>query len=301
MPETGAPIRERFDVPAGFGEDAPPTLPPRSAPAQPSVLEAARLHPLLVAGALLVALAAGLALALARPAVYTATTQLRAGGFDVSVPGAVSGYATASVALATTYSYSVHEPAVVAAVAHELHMPQDRVFDAVSASALPERPILRVRAQAASERRAVALANATAAALAHRRLGVASPAERARRLRAYQRAAERLAGLRAQQHARQAAYQASESAAAGRALARTEAAVAAQQVALDARRDAYVAGAQSATATPGVEVVAPARSAASDARSTLQLYLIAALAAGLSAGLALALLAERRARSRRWS
>ncbi|HEX5146181.1 MAG TPA: hypothetical protein VFV85_04095, partial [Conexibacter sp.] len=61
---------------------------------------------------------------------------------------------------------------------------------------------------------------------------------------------------------------------------------------------AYLAGVQSATSSPGVEVVAPAQHAASDAHATLQLYLIVALAAGLSAGLALALLAEHRARRR---
>lgn len=297
MPDTGTPVRERLDVPIGLGGFAD-DVPPRFEPASASVLEAARRHRLLVATAVLVALAAGLALALTRPAVYTATAQLRVGSFDMSVPGAVSGYATASVALATSYGYSVDSPAVVAAVARDLRLPRRRVLDAVSASALPERPVVRVRAEAANEQRAVALANATAAALAHRRIGVVGQRERAQRLRAFQRAAERLAALRAQQRTRQAAYAASGSAAAARALARTEAALAAQQVALDARRDAYVAGEQSLTATPAVELVAPARRAASDARVTLQLYLIIALAAGLSAGLALALLAERRTRYR---
>jgi putative inorganic carbon (HCO3(-)) transporter len=266
-----------------------PSPPRRHEPAPPSVLEAARRHPRLVAGALLVALAAALAFALTRPTVYHATAQMRVGGFDVSVPGAASGYATASVALAVSYSYSVDEPAVVNAVARQLHMPRYRVLDAVSASALPERPVFRIRAQASTADRAIALANATAQQLARRRIGVTSAAERARRLRAYQRAAGRLAALRAEQHTRQAAYQEQQSVDAARALARSEAAVAAQQIALDARREAFAAGAQSTTSTPGAELIAPARRAADDARATLQLYLIVALAAGLAAGLVVAL------------
>ncbi|HYV16564.1 MAG TPA: hypothetical protein VE972_11140 [Conexibacter sp.] len=284
MPETS----ERFDVPAGLDFE----LSRLPAPAPPGVLESARRHPLLLVGPLLVALALALAVGLTRAPVYTATARLRVAGFDPSVPGALTGYATTAVALAATYSWSVDEPAVVRAVARRAGVTEQRAADALSASAIPESPVFRVRAQGADARRVVAIANAAGAALTHERLGMPSAAQRAGRLRALHRAAASLATARAVQHQRQL------DPGNANALAQAEAAVAAAQVAFDARRAAYLAGAQAVTATPAVQIVAPARRAVSDRRATLQLLLVIGLAAGLGAGLALALLAERRRAAR---
>ena len=286
-------MRERLDAPAPLGLDFD-LEPPIAPPAPASVLTCARRRPRLVALALLLALAAALAAGLARAPVYTATARMRVAGFDVSVPGALTGYATTAVALAATYSFSIDEPSVVGAVARELRVPRGEVAAALSASPLPQSPVFRVRAEAAAPRRAVALANAGARALARERLGIASAADRAARLRAFRRAAAALATARAGLRARQA-----DAATTPAALARAEADVAAAQVALDARRSAYLSGAQSTTATPSVQLIAPARAASGDRGATLELLLVVGLAAGLAAGLALAVLAERRAVARR--
>jgi capsular polysaccharide biosynthesis protein len=288
---------EHVDVPAAVDFDL--ASPPARSPARGGVLDAARRRPLLAIVPLLAALALAAAAGLARKPVYTATAQLRVGGFDVSVPGALTGYATASVALASTYSFSVHEPDVVAAVARRLHVPAQRVIGAVSASPLPESPVFRVRARAASGPAAVRIANATAVALAGTRLGLTSSAERARRLRAFTRAAEALAAARAAQHQGQLDERTLPSAAHAAALARAEGDVAAAQIALQARRAAYLSGAQSVTSTPAVEVVGPAQGAQSDRATTLELLLVIGIAAGLAVGLALAVLVDARRPRRR--
>jgi hypothetical protein len=295
MPDT----RERPDAPSALDLDFAFESRAPLAASPPSVLEQARRRPLLVAIPLLIALALATGAGLQRRPVYTATAQLRVGAFDVSVPGALTGYATASVALASAYSFSVHEPAVVGAVARRLRVPEQRVLDAVSASPLPESPVFRVRARAASPLAAVRLADATATTLSRARLGLTSAGERARRRRAFLRAAVALAAVRAAQRQRQLEERTAPTALHAAALAHAEADVAAAQVTLQARRAAYLSGAQSVISTPTVDVVEPARSAASDRGATLELLLVVGLAAGLAVGLALAVLAERRSAARR--
>src|SRR5262245_37403689 len=112
---------------------------------------------------LFVALAASVAFV--REPDYTATARLTVGRIDITSPGALSGYAMATQALATGYSRTVTAQPVAKQVAKETGVSVKDVKSQVSATPVAESPVFRVEATSPDEKQAVRLANASSHAL----------------------------------------------------------------------------------------------------------------------------------------
>jgi capsular polysaccharide biosynthesis protein len=262
---------------------------------QTTVLGAARRFPLVVAGCLAATVAVALAFGMTRTPTYTARTQLVVGGINVAAPGALSGYATATVALASTYSRSINENAIAVPVARRLGLPIGAVLSRVSASPIPESPVFRVEATGPTAPRAIELVNAVAATLSRTsRIGVGTASERSRRLRAFSAAHNEMVRAQLRANRLEAIYKRDPSPAHTIQVADARTSAQSASVRAQARRAVYVSAVQADAATPHVTVLAPARGANSDRGSKLQLLLFAGVVAGLTLGLAAALLLDGR-------
>jgi len=134
-------------------------------PLRVGVFASALRHPLLVILPILVLGAAAAVLASQLSTTYTAASRLQVGRLQVSAPGAVGGFASASQALAAGYSRAITADGVVDPVARRLDRPAADVRNRLFASPIPDSPLFRVEATGQSSRDAVALANAGASAL----------------------------------------------------------------------------------------------------------------------------------------
>jgi capsular polysaccharide biosynthesis protein len=263
-------------------------------------LDAARRHWAMVLLCTAVLGGAGAAIGIARTPTYTAQTTLAVSNIDVTTPGALAGFATSSSAFADSWSRSLRAQPVVSSIATQLHLPQNRVLDRISASAIPESPLLRVRAKGHGKAGTVRLANTAAAALA---AYVANPqslsTDKDKALRAARGAAQELSRAEVRANAAQAALGSDHSAAAERELADARATLKEMRLRFEARRTQYRTVSEAQVASPRPSVVVPARSAHSDRRSRFELLVVAGLVGGLALGFALAVMRAQRALRRR--
>lgn len=236
---------------------------------------------------LLVFVAIGVGAALLRSPQYTATSKLSIGGINISAPGALSGYATATEALAAGYSRTVNALAVARPVSAKTGISVKDVQSHVSGTPIKESPVFRIKATSPDPDQAVELANASGRALIRyaAALNRANP-DTPRLLANYREAV--LEGKRAKQQLRQAEAEprSASSAEAGVRAART--AVEAADLRVGAIGDAYTLSVQSQVATRLIQVISPATEAASDRRSTFVIYAVIGFVVGLLAGAGLA-------------
>jgi capsular polysaccharide biosynthesis protein len=213
---------------------------------------------------------AGAAYALLRTPTYTATARLAVGRIDITSPGALSGYALATEALATGYSRTATALAVARPVSAKTGIPVKEVQSHVTATPIPESPVFKVEGTAPNADQAIALANATGHALIRY----------AARLNQDNPDSERLFHL----------Y---EVAVRDRKLAGHEERAAASLRA-EALSKAYTQSLQSQVSTQLIQVISPATEASSDRRSMFMILAFIGLVAGLLVGGAIAFLRESR-------
>jgi capsular polysaccharide biosynthesis protein len=123
----------------------------------------ARRHWRVVALSIAVGFLLGAVVALARTPVYTAESRLFVGRTSqLDNLAATPGLALAGQELAASYSRLVATPALIDAITRRLG---GRLDGSVSASPIPQTPIIRVQASAAEPGQAIAIANAAARTL----------------------------------------------------------------------------------------------------------------------------------------
>jgi capsular polysaccharide biosynthesis protein len=273
-------------------DDRRPYGPP---PPRIGLWEALRRKWLLVAVVLVLFVGAGVAIGLNRSPTYTAESRLSVGRLDVSAPGAVSGFALATQALASQYSRVVYATPVLERVGREVGASPREVGASIVATPIPSSPVLSIEAEATSEREAVALASAASEALAAyvTKLNRSNP-DSARLLKAYKEANLALNRRRAEEAIRREKAAAKETAATRDALVKAQTRTQTADLRAETLRTAYQASQQAQSATALLQVMSRPSSASSDRWSVLQLYAFIGFAAACAVGLAIAVRATQR-------
>lgn len=239
--------------------------------------------------------AGAVALGLKRPVRYTTKATLSVGHVYVSNPAGIPTVIEATRSLAATYSRAIRSSVVLDDVRRRLQNRPTPVTGHLSATPIPQSPLISVSAESSSASAAVALANAGSDALiayVNRQVrdndaaGLLSDRYRAAALR-YRNALERRdQAQRRYAEDRTAAHKAAYQRAASdadTALLRRE-----------AISGAYATAVQGGSSSVAVESFARAETPTSDRNKILQLLLFVGLVGGLACGAALALLLEYR-------
>jgi hypothetical protein len=288
-----APTDDRVNGDAD-GKAAPPGAPPRV-----SIPEAMRRHWLIALLPVVLLVGAAVAVSLTRPPTYTATAQLAVGRLAVTDVAALPGVVEAQQSVASAYSRAIDSTSVARPLARRFRTTPDAVASRVSATPIPDSPLVRVQGRAGSERGAVALANAASVQLIDYTRGITRANPDATAILQRFRAAALLQQRRqSAQDDAQRNYDADPSPGNKRALTRAQVAAQTAQLRADALRATYRDLQRGGTVSPGLESFSVATSASSDLRAKLQLLVLVGLLAGLAAGAGLATLrANRRTRS----
>lgn len=254
------------------------------------VLSAVRRHWIVATVPVIVLVGAALVLGLERPPRYTATTNLSVGRIYVNNPAGVSGVIEATQSLASVYSRAIHSSAVQQETARRLGKGSLHASGQVSATPVPDSPLIKVSADSSSARGAVALATAASGALAGYVERQGRSDQDAVILSEYQQAVRRY--RKRVEERRQLARRYKRDPTPENKAARDRAGVAISVALLrrEALRASYLNIVQGTTSTPAIEVFTRATSATSDRFPMLQIMLFLGLIAGLAAGMALALL-----------
>jgi capsular polysaccharide biosynthesis protein len=247
--------------------------------------------------AVVVFVAIGASIALLRTPTYTATARLGVGRIDITSPGALSGYAVATQALATGYSRTVTAQPVARAVAAKTGLSIKDVQDHVSGTPIAQSPVFRIEATSPNERQAVELANQSSRALIHYAAALnRSNPDSGRLYRLYRAAIVNRAQTGRQLETAEVDARARPLLSTEEEVAEASGAVQAANLRVDALGKAYTASLQSQVATQLVQVVSPAIEAKSDRRSTLLILAFIGLIVGLLVGGGLAVMRESESR-----
>jgi hypothetical protein len=261
------------------------------------VLAAIGRYPITVAFFALVFAAAGVAAGYQRTPVYTAESELLVGNLSVSTPAAIPGVVGASETLAGIYARLVDASKVRKAVDE-----QTNGADAsVSATPVPDSPLVKITATSSSKEDAIATADAASVALSKyvKDLDKASGVDPDKIFAKYQKAAldysEQLATVK--QLSQNPAVRTS--ATARTASTRAAADLQAKKLKLNALQLQYTRALQIRTSNPQANPFAAALSASSDRSSKMQIGGFIGLIAGLAFGAAVATLRASRAARKR--
>jgi uncharacterized protein involved in exopolysaccharide biosynthesis len=235
------------------------------------------------------------AAALLRSPDYTATAKLTIGGIDISAPGALSGYATASEALAAGYSRTVNARAVAKQVSAETGIPVDDVQGHVTGTPIKESPVFRIEATAPNSHQAIELANHSSRALIRyaTKLSQTSP-DTTRLFARYRAATAQRKQARQRLKTAMADVEADETLASEEEVGSARANLEVASLRVTALQQAYTLSVQGQVSTQLIQVISPATSASSDRRSTFAIYTIIGFVIGLLVGAALAFVRESR-------
>jgi uncharacterized protein involved in exopolysaccharide biosynthesis len=278
----------------------PPEQPaPRLVP-RVTTLTAARRHWLLVAFVTLLFTGAGIAVAIVRKPVYTAETRLVVGRIDVSAPGALGSFTVATQAIASQYSRSIDAEGITQRVAAKAHLTPPQVAARVSATPIPESPVIKVFAVGSSAGDAVRLANLSSNALVTftTQLNRSNP-DTSRLLGRFTASSRDVVVQEAELRRLRRSFVAHPTRALRDQMQATEVKLQVAELQRDTLREAYDASTQSQAATSLVQVLERASGAASDRLRYLQFLGFIGFVAGLAVGLALATLRANRLVRRR--
>jgi uncharacterized protein involved in exopolysaccharide biosynthesis len=254
-----------------------------------TVVGAALRHWVLVLLPMLALMGVAAFIGLARAPVYTAKARMNVGRIDVSSPGALAGFSTATESLAASYSRAVDAEGVVNAVSRQTGLSPNLVDRRTDATPVPTSPVFVISARGLSATSAIRLANTTSTALIEylTLLNRANP-DSDRLFKQFQDSAiavqERVNTRDRLQKSAGPILSASEERTLAEAQARVEAAV----LRRESLRSLYQSSLGGQSTTSLLQVLSSARRASSDRSTRLQLLLFLAAAAGLLVGLALA-------------
>jgi hypothetical protein len=255
------------------------------------VLTAVRRHWITALIPVVLFVGAAVALGLNRTPQYTATANLSVGAVFVSNPAGISSVIQGTESLASVYSRVIGANDVVEDTRRRLA--GRFVVDArqVSATPIPESPMIKVTAAAESEAEAVALANAASAALADYANRRDRTDDEATAISdRYERAALLYRERLYESRKRRAEYDSDPTAENKRALDRAAAAADTALLHRDALLTSYQNAVQGTSSAPLLEVFREATAAYNDRYVRLQVLVFTGLVGGLLAGAALALM-----------
>ncbi len=280
----GAPV----EAPAPAHNGLPPLTPGTG------LGRALRRHlPLFLAPVVLLT-AAGVLLGLARTPVYTAESRLMVGKVNPNSP-ALGGFVQTTTALATAYSRSIGASAVVDPVGARLRLDPAQVASRLTASPIPQSPVVRVIATGATAPAAVAVARLAAPQLERYVTALnASNPDGPRLLRSYRSATLAAGSAQARVAHLARVYAQAQTPAHLARLDDAQADRGTAQLTANAAGAAYELSEQGQASTQIVTVLSLATSAATDRRHMLELLAFAGLLAGLLLGTLLAWAAEQR-------
>lgn len=251
------------------------TMPAALMPPAPTVFDTLWDYRRLIAALALLGALIGLVYGLARNANYESEARLSVGRIDVETQ-AIPGFAQAALALADIYSRAIVAGPVLEDVAEDTGLGREEVLERVTASPIPQTPVLSVFAEGDSEAEAVDLANESGNALRAyiRRLNRFNPDTKIF-LQQYLEASQR----------REEAERSAEATGTPESYADVAAARLEQQSAANL----YVSSQAGQAAPNTLQILAVATSADSDRGSVLQRALLVGLALGALLGIAIAL------------
>jgi uncharacterized protein involved in exopolysaccharide biosynthesis len=246
----------------------------------PSPFQAVLRHPFVTLLTILVFVAGAVAFAQLREPTWTSEARLGVGELSPSTDSA-PGIVEANQQLASAYSRAASAERVLAPVSRQLGVDKSEVRSRLSASPIPESPVITVKGTGRSGRDAVAIAQVGTSALVRyiRELGNRNPE------------AERL--LTELTTARRDLVRLQQQAVVGAANPDLDEA----KLRVKSLETQYLDTTQRAGATPVTELN-PAETATSDHGRILKLALVAGLLAGIAVGAALATMREMRKRRR---
>jgi hypothetical protein len=256
-------------------------------------LTAALRYPLLVILPVILLVPAAYVLATHRKATYTAEAQVLMQQPAPTEAAALPGVVQAELSLSPVYARELQFDPVIVPLARRFHSTPAAIASRLSATPVPDSPIIRIDASSPSGASAVALANAAAQKLStFISTQAQSDASAQVLLGRYRQATV----IYQRDLARQRQLSRSHSSTDPQVISAATATQVAQQREQTLAGE-YQAAAGSAQTTPTLGVFALASGASSNRTSNIEIYLFAAVVAGLVIGFALAtLLANRRLR-----
>jgi uncharacterized protein involved in exopolysaccharide biosynthesis len=280
---------------APFPEPPAPRLVPRV-----TVLTAARRHWLLVAVITALFTAAGIAVAVVRAPVYAAQARLVVGRIDVSAPGALGSFTEATQAIASQYSRSIDAVGITSRVAPKAGLSRAQVAARVSASPIPDSPVIRLSATGTNAGGAIRLANLASAALVTytTELNRSNP-DTSRLLGRFTTASRDVVEQRAELSRLRRSYDADPTHEKRSEMQATEVKLRVAELEQETLHEAYNTSMQSQASSSLVQSVERATTASNDRVRYLQFLGFVGLVAGLAVGLALATLLANRLLRRR--
>jgi hypothetical protein len=269
------------------------TLQHRSASPRVALLPAVRRHWILAFIPVLLFVGVAIALGVKRQPRYTAATYLSVGHVYVGNPGAIPTVIDATKSLAAVYSRGIRASSVVADTRRRLA--QTRVTGQVSATPIPDSPLIKVTAESSSQPNAVRLANASGAALAaYVNQQVRDNGASGVLAQRYLAAALKYRRLRDRSDRLAKAFEQRPSRARKAARDQAGAATDTALLARETLRANYAAAVEGGTSSVAVDVFSRAAGATSDRVRMLQVLGFVGLIGGLAAGAALVMLRARR-------
>jgi uncharacterized protein involved in exopolysaccharide biosynthesis len=270
---------------------APPALNGSGTGATPGtgLGRAVRRRPAWVLIPLLLLTALGIAAGLARHPVYRAESRLLVGKVNPGTP-TLPGFVQASTALADAYSRSIAASDVIVPVAARLHLPPLTVAARLTASPVPQSPVIRVIGEGPDAAAATALSTLAARRLVRYVAQLnASSGDGPRLLAAYRRAAVAVSHAAVRVNALLAGFAKHPTPQLARQLDQLRADRDAARLRARAAGAAYAADQQSYSASTGiVSVLALAQQASDDRLHKLELLGFVGLLVGGVLGLGLA-------------
>lgn len=253
-------------------------------------LEAVRRHKLLTVLPPLVFVALALVYSTERTPIYTAEARQTIGRIDVSAPGALAGFQSATRALASSYSRAIVAPEVVDPVARATGLAPGLVRKRLSSTPIPESSVIAVTGTGPSKGQAIAVAGQGARALEAyvAKLNRSNP-NGDRLFKEFRRASLRQAQLRGDLSELRAGLDGRPAkGAAKQRLSKLRQDVAAADLSVAVARENYAVSRRSESNVSILQTISIPQTASSDNSEKAQLALFVALAAGILLGIALA-------------
>ena len=231
--------------------------------------------------------ALGAALGYVREPTYRATSQLAVGELNISNPSAVGSVVAATESLAGVYARRIDATEVRESIGKEVRNAPEPAT--ISATPVPDSPIVRIAAESADEQTAIKVANAGAEALVDHANELTDPSSGSNEVfERYRELSLEASRQQARLRRLQRAFGRNPTSQDQRTLDRTRAEYDTTRLRRDGLRLQYQASQQSARSAPALRTFALAGSASSDRRQAIQVLVLLGLIAGAATGAALA-------------
>ena len=231
--------------------------------------------------------ALGAALGYVREPTYTAQSQLAVGELNIDNPSAIGSVVAATESLASVYARRIDATEVRQDIREEIRGAPASAN--ISATSVPDSPIVRISAESSDRGTAIRVANSGAEALVAHANELTDPSATSDRLFERYRTLSLRASEQAARYRRlRRAFGRAPGAADQRTLDRVLAELETTRLRRDGLRLQFQTSQQTARSSPALRTFALARGASSDRRQAMQILVLLGLIAGAAIGTALA-------------